>query len=75
MSFICQGCNQSQPTGTAPRRTVTKIRTVGDIDFDSREEIAQEKNLCSPCAEPYEKAAADKLAEKYKNVTMGGALQ
>ena len=75
MSFICQGCNTAQPTGVAPNRTVIKIRTVGNDEFDGREEIAEEKNFCSPCAAPYEEAAAVRLAEKYKNVTIGGALQ
>lgn len=71
MSFICQDCNEAQPTGSQPKRTVTKIRTVGTDEYDRHEEIAQEKNLCSPCAEPYEQAAAERYREKYKNVTMG----
>jgi len=67
MSFVCQGCNAAQPTGTSPKRTVTKIRTIGGGDeyTKAREEIAEEQNLCSTCAEPYEAAAAEKERLRY----------
>lgn len=60
MSFRCQGCGLAQPTGTPPIRTVTKVRTTA-TDRGPIEEIAQEKNFCTPCAEPYEKATSQKL--------------
>lgn len=66
MSFICQGCNEAQPTGVGPIRTITQIRTLGGNEYDkAREEIAEEKNLCSPCAEPYKEAAAEKEKLRY----------
>lgn len=75
MSFRCQGCNKTQTIGTSPNRTVTKVRTVQDLrTFDSREEIAEEKNFCDSCAHPYKVAEEERLAEKYKNVTIGSAI-
>lgn len=75
MSFRCQGCNRTQPEGTSPNRTITKVRTVQDlITFDPREEIAEEKDFCNPCAYPYKVAEEERLAEKYKNVTIGSAV-
>lgn len=75
MSFRCQGCNQPQPTGVAPDRTVTKVRTVRDLTaLEDREEVAEEKNFCESCAAPYKAAEAERLAERYKNVTIGSGL-
>lgn len=44
MSFRCQGCTLA--IAAKPQRIVTKIRK-----RSGRTEIAEEKNLCSSCAE------------------------
>lgn len=63
MSFRCEDCNEVQPVGTKPNRTVTAIRTLGSYEtYDFEEQIAKEKNLCDPCAAPYELVTSQKIA-------------
>lgn len=65
MSFRCEGCKTIQPTGVAPIRTITKVRVLNEEFKDRREEIAEEKNFCAPCAGPWIEAAKEKERQKY----------
>jgi hypothetical protein len=60
MSYRCKSCDEVQPTGTAPTKVVTAIRT---YDGTVAWQIAKEVDACPPCAEKLkEKGPVDNRA-------------
>jgi hypothetical protein len=69
MSFRCQKCGTAQPSGTRPRRVVTRWRTFGGTyDHPPMRQIAEEQNWCVECLESSE-------VEDEPETAMGQALK
>ena len=61
MSFKCDYCSETQPTGTKPNKVVVKTRNVTyktkDGQTPSGTEIVKEVDLCANCNEGEQNAS------------------